>query len=184
MEDARGQDEVRECAIVGEREPEDRRSGYAGSGHPAGHRIPMGDGELDDEVRRERRHREVETFQPERRNAEDHPRERRQDARQRNHHHERKTVAGEPGRRVRADGHERGVPEGDLSGEPRQDVETHRRDDGDRGAVQDVEPVRRAEERQHEEDDEERGEDVPVARGFEDRHVRAVGGVEFAGAHR
>src|SRR5438270_267973 len=49
--------------IARQREAEQRRRRHAGAVHAAGHRVPVGDHELDDEMGRERGHGEIEALE-------------------------------------------------------------------------------------------------------------------------
>ena len=144
----------------------------------------MGDHPLDDLLRGQRRDREVETLQPQRRQAEDQADRRGDDRRERDGHPERKAHAGgEDPRRVGADGQEPALPHRDLPGVADQDVEAERADGGDRDLVGEVEPVRAGEEREGEHDDREDGETRLLQRQAPQRHVGAVVGEERARFH-
>src|SRR6266508_970817 len=180
-----GEDEVEEAPVAVELEAAELRGRDGDAVHAARHAVPVRGGELDDEVGGERRHREVEPLEPEGGDAEDHPDERAHDPGERDHEEERQPhPAGEEGRRVGADGEERGVAERDLPGEAGEDVEPGRGDDGDEDPVQHVHPEEgqergRERQRQQEQDEQPAGE----AR-LEDRHVLAVRLAEIAAAHR
>src|SRR6266540_2150883 len=75
-----GEDEVEEAPVAVELERPELRRRDGDAVHAPGDPVPVRGGELDDEVRRERRHREVEPLEPQRGDAEDHPGERAREA--------------------------------------------------------------------------------------------------------
>ena len=131
-------------------------------------------------MRGERGDHEVEPLQPRRRDAEDQPNQRGDDARERDREEHRNVCfVGDVGRGEGAEQEEGGVPDRNLAGEADQDVQTERRDRENADLDQDAEPIA-AEKLRHEAEQQHAGDrKVAAGRGREDRGVGRVRGAEI-----
>ena len=124
-----GQHDVEILLVAAQRVAEDRERIGAGRHRAAGEPVGAREEIEQDVLRGQRRDDEVKPLQPRRRQAEDQPDQRGDDAGERNgEEHRDRQIVGDVGRGEGAEQEERGVADRDLSGEADQDVQAERCD--------------------------------------------------------